>query len=94
MYGTVMIAKSSTPLEQLRSLVEEWADAVGRDAGFVDERVLRGADDRIVVCVRFRDEASYKALGDNPEQDLWWTTKMAPQLEGEPEWIDGTWYDM
>ena len=48
-----------------------------------------------MVCVRFRDEASYKALADNPKQHEWWTqTIQAPLLEGDQQWIDGDWHDL
>lgn len=93
MYGTVMIGRSSTPVDTLRKVTADWTDAMGRDAGFVDERVLEAGDGRIVVCVCFKDEAAYKALADNPAQSAWWSESMAPLLDGDPEWIDGTWHD-
>jgi hypothetical protein len=94
MYGTVMIGRSSTPIETLREVSAAWKTAIGTDAGFIDERVLQAGDGRIVMCVRFKDEAAYKALADNPAQNTWWAESMAPLLDGEPEWIDGTWKDI
>ena len=66
MYGTVMIGRSSATLDDLRPLFDAWVDAIGREAGFIDERILADGEGRIVMCVRFRDEAAYKALADNP----------------------------
>jgi hypothetical protein len=48
----------------------------------------------VVVCVRFRDRASYEALAENPEQDAWWRREMEPLLDGELTWIDGDWHDI
>lgn len=94
MYGTVMIGRSDASIDVLRNLVEEWVAAIGSSSGFVDERVLAGADGQIVVCVRFRDKAAYAALADNPAQATWWSEVMAPLIQGEPAWIDGEWHDM
>ena len=94
MYGTVMISRTTATLNEMRPLVTAWVEAIGRDAGFVDERILDPGDGRLVVCVRFRDEASYKALADNPKQHEWWTQTVAPLLEGDQEWIDGHWHDV
>ena len=94
MYGTVMIGRTSATLDDLRPLFDAWVDAIGRAAGFIDERILADGEGRIVMCVRFRDEASYKALADNPKQHEWWTQTMAPLLDGDQQWIDGDWYDL
>jgi hypothetical protein len=94
MYGTVMIGRSSASVDDWRSMMDEWRRDIGDAAGFVDERVLVGDDGRIVMVVRFRDEAAYKALSDDPAQDAWWSERIAPTLEGEPEWIDGHWHDL
>lgn len=94
MYGTVMISRSSTPVAEMRGLMDEWRAAIGDAAGFVDERVLLADDGGLVMCVRFRDRAAYEALADNPEQDVWWREKMLPLLEGDVTWIDGDWHDV
>jgi hypothetical protein len=51
------------------------------------------ADDgsTVVMAVQFDAKEQYVALADAPEQDEWWRTVMAPMLDGEPTWIDGTW---
>ena len=94
MYGTVMIGRSDASVDTWRALIRQWRSEIGDAAGFVDERILVGADGRLVMTVRFRDEQAYKALADNPAQDSWWTTQVAPLLSGEPEWIDGDWKDI
>jgi hypothetical protein len=91
MYGTVMIGKLRAGAAEALSVSREWAD----------ERQVRGyrrsdmlfADDgqTIVVAVQFDSKEQYVALADAPEQDEWWRTVMAPMLDGEPTWIDGTW---
>ncbi len=94
MFGTVMIGRSSTPVEQVRSLVSDWSTKIGSAAGFVDERALVTDDGRVVMCVRFVDRASYEALADNPAQAAWWEANLKPLLDGDPEWIDGHWHDI
>lgn len=93
-FGTVMVARSSATVEDMRALVSTWAEAIGTAAGFLDERCLVTDDGRVVMCVRFRDRASYEALSDNPEQAAWWEQRMQPLLDGEPQWIDGAWHDL
>ncbi len=94
MYGTVMISRSSTPIEVMQALLNEWRTTIGDAAGFVDQRALVTDDGRVVMCVRFRDRAAYEALADHPDQDTWWREKLAPLLEGEVTWIDGDWHDL
>lgn len=94
MFGTVMLGRSSAPVDQMRDLMDVWRKEIGDAAGFVDERALVTDDGRIVVCVRFRDRAAYEALAENPAQDAWWRREMEPLLEGEVTWIDGDWHDL
>lgn len=93
-YGTVMIARTSASVEDMRSVVADWSRAIGSSAGFVDERCLVTDDGRVVMCVRFRDRAAYEALSNLPEQSVWWESRMRPLLEDEPVWIDGSWHDL
>lgn len=94
LFGSIMIGRSSMSVEQMRSIVRDWAAQIGDAAGFVDERCLVADDGRVLVCVRFRDRASYEALAARPEQAAWWASTMRPLLEADPEWIDGAWYDI
>jgi hypothetical protein len=91
MYGTVMIAKTkSDPAEMMRA-AEKWNKERQVD-GYRRTDALAGDDgETIVVAVQFDSKEQYLALADSPEQDEWYRTVMAPMLDGEPTWIDGTW---
>jgi hypothetical protein len=92
MYGTVMVGTlaEGTTIEDLDGVMKEWLDR--RVDGFVDERVLLGDDGRsVVMAVRFRDRPAYVALADDPEQDAFYTQKIAPLMAGEVQWFDGEW---
>ena len=91
MYGTVMIAKPTVAIEELRARSQKWEAERGAVAGYVDQWVMAADDGRIVLAVRFESKEQYVALADDPKQDEWWRTQMAPALDGEPEWIDGEW---
>ena len=45
---------------------------------------------RFVSCVSFESKESYLTLLDDPAQDDWWRSEMAPLLDGDIKWIDGT----
>ncbi|MFN8147495.1 MAG: hypothetical protein U0R76_08525 [Candidatus Nanopelagicales bacterium] len=93
MYGTVMVGRLKVPVEQVEAVVAAWeADKGARTEGYVDQSVLESDDGATVVaCIRFRDRDSYARLADDPEQDTWWSTSMAPLFEGDVSWVDGTW---
>lgn len=89
-FGTVMLATLTGSLDAVLQSAEQWVEQRRVD-GFLDEEVLVSADGRTVaVSVFFRDRAAYEALADDPEQDRWWTERMAPHL-ADVRWIDGTW---
>jgi hypothetical protein len=90
-YGTVMIGRLRAPVEDAEELVKKWVDE-RRVPGFRCEDILIGDDGvTVVMAVQFEDEASYQALADDPMQDEWWSNRMAPLLDGDPQWIDGHW---
>ncbi|HEY6014739.1 MAG TPA: hypothetical protein VIU37_12055 [Candidatus Limnocylindrales bacterium] len=93
MYGTLMIGRLAAPLEQVEQVVSAWeADKGVRTPGYLGQSVLAGDDgSTVVAAIRFADAESYRALSDDPEQDTWWSTKMAPLFAGDVQWIDGTW---
>jgi hypothetical protein len=93
MYGTVMTGRLKVPVEQVEAAVAAWEkDKGARTEGYQDQSVLAGDDGTTVVaCIRFRDRESYAALADDPEQDAWWTSSMAPLFDGEVTWVDGVW---
>jgi predicted small metal-binding protein len=90
-YGTVMIGRRRASLEELREASVTWARE-RQVPGFLREDVLAAEDNStIAVAVSFASKEDYLRLGDDPAQDDWWRTVMAPMLDGEPSWIDGTW---
>ncbi len=45
----------------------------------------------IVMTVFFDERGGFKALADDPVQERWYEERLAPALEGEPQWLDGHW---
>jgi hypothetical protein len=91
MYGTVMIGTLKVPYDEVVRAEKEW-DAQRQVPGYVRVDLLRADDGQtIVMAVQFESKEQYVALADDPRQDEWWRTVMAPMLDGEPQWIDGTW---
>jgi hypothetical protein len=89
-YGTVMTATLTGSFTALQEAAEQWVEQRRVD-GFLDEEVMLAKDGRtVVVTVFFRDQAAYDALADDPDQDRWWTERMAPHLT-DVTWLDGTW---
>ena len=93
MYGTVMIGRLApgASAETLDQTLQAWSDRERAD-GFVDAHVLVSDDaSQVVIATRFASKEQYWALADNPDQDQWYRTTLAPLLDGDPTWIDGTW---
>ena len=91
MYGTVMIAKIKADPDEMMRAAQKWNTERQVD-GYRRTDALTGDDgETIVVAVQFDSKEQYVALADAPEQDEWYRTVMAPMLDGEPTWIDGTW---
>lgn len=44
-------------------------------------------------CIVFESKEKYVALANNPAQDEWSSNVMAPLLDGDPQWIDGSWLE-
>ena len=93
MYGSVMIGRLAVSFAEVDSITRAWEEERGRALdGYEGQSVLLSDDGRTVVAaIRFTDKASYESLGDDPEQDTWWTTRMAPCFDGDVQWIDGEW---
>lgn len=90
-YGTVMVGRLAAPFEDVVATIERWV-AERRVSGFRHEDVMLCDDGvTVVAVVHFDDEASYRALADDPEQARWWTEVASVQLAGPPQWFDGTW---
>ena len=93
-YGTIMIGKLKTPGtgQSLVDAGKKWEER--KVDGFQGSYALLSDDGTTVVsCVVFESKEKYFALANNPDQDEWWRTTMAPHLEGDPQWIDGNWAD-
>lgn len=92
-YGTIMIGKLApgvTRADWAKDL-EAWKKE-RNVAGFQGEYLLVGDDGRTIVsCVIFESRETYMALANDPEQDKWWREKVVPNLDGDVQWIDGTW---
>jgi hypothetical protein len=91
MYGTVMIGKlKGDPGEMMRA-AEKW-NTERQVPGYVRSDTLTGdVGQTIVMAVQFESKEQYVALADDPKQDEWYQSVVAPMLDGEPTWIDGTW---
>ena len=91
-YGTIMIGTLKTPgsAQTLVDVAKAW-EARNVD-GFQASYPFASEDGtKVVSCVVFESKEKYMALANDPKQDEWWSTQMAPLLAGDPQWIDGTW---
>lgn len=91
-YGTIMIGKLKTPGtgDALVDAGKKWEER--KVDGFQASYPLLSDDGTTVVsCVVFESKEKYLALANDPAQDEWWRTVMAPMLDGDPQWIDGVW---
>jgi L-rhamnose mutarotase len=91
-YGTIMIGKlkKSGTGQALVDAAKKWEER--KVPGFQGSYTLFGDDGATVVsCVSFESKDKYLSLADDPAQDEWWRTTMAPMLDGDPQWIDGEW---
>jgi hypothetical protein len=93
MYGTTMIgalAQGVSP-DKVRAELKAWEQERDVD-GYMSSHVMISDDGKTVVNVAvFESKEKYLALADDPGQDEWWQKHYAPLLQGDPQWIDGTW---
>jgi Protein of unknown function (DUF1059) len=91
-YGTIMKATLTGSVDELQKASKDWAEQHDV-AGFLSDEILVSEDGRTVVtAVFFASKDDYLRLADDPRQDTWWSTKMAPHLT-DVEWLDGTWQE-
>ena len=91
-YGTVMVAKLKSPggAAELIAASKAWEER--KVEGFQGTWTLVGDDGvTFVLCASFDSKAHYQALADDPAQDAWYQSTVAPRLDGEPQWFDGEW---
>ena len=92
MYGTAMVGKARGDADEVvRALMEWHAERAPQIDGFVAAGIVVGSDGRVVNYAEFESREAYEKLGQDAEQDRWWRERMAPLLDGDPEWIDGDW---
>lgn len=91
-YGTVMIAKLKTPGtgQLLVDAGKKWEER--QVPGFQGSWYLLSDDgESFVLCGSFESKESYLALANDPAQDEWFQSVVAPMIAGEVQWTDGTW---
>ena len=91
-YGTIMVGKlkKAGTGQSLVDAGKKWEER--KVPGFQATYTLLGDDGTTVVsCVTFESKEKYVALFNDPAQDEWWRTVMAPMLDGDPQWVDGEW---
>jgi quinol monooxygenase YgiN len=91
-YGTIFRMRIKPGAEQqVLSLMEEWErDRKPKIRGALGSYLFRPdkrSNELIGVAV-FRDQDTYRANGNDPEQDAWYR-RLRQQLEADPEWEDG-----
>ena len=91
-YGTVMIATLTGSADALRQASQDWAKDHDVPGFLADEILISDDGTKVVTSVFFSSREDYQRLADDPQQDAWWTEKMAPHLS-DVTWIDGTWQE-
>ena len=92
-YGTIYRMRVKPGAEaEVVALLDEWErerkpKARGAVGGYLFKPDRR-AGELIGVAV-FRDRESYRANGEDPEQDAWYR-RLREHLEADPEWEDGS----
>jgi hypothetical protein len=76
---------------QVVALLEAWErdrkpKVRGAVGGYVFKSESRPGE--LIGVAIFRDQESYRANGEDPDQDAWYT-QLRDQLEADPEWEDG-----
>ena len=87
MFGTIyrMKVKPGKKDGATRAMMED----VREIEGFVSAYVYDTGGDELWGVAVFRDEESYRANANDPEQDKWYR-RLREHLEADPEWHDGS----
>ncbi|MBM3933035.1 MAG: hypothetical protein FJ319_01820 [SAR202 cluster bacterium] len=93
MYGTIFKMKVKKGHEQqVMDITKQWDEQrTPKAKGVIGEYVMKpdsGPANEYIVVVIFSDQAAYRALAADPEQDRWYR-KLREHLETDPEWQDG-----
>ncbi|OLE75673.1 MAG: hypothetical protein E6I40_04745 [Chloroflexi bacterium] len=93
MYGTIMRAKMKKEcLRDFFALGKEWdGHERKRAVGYINSEMLweDKEEGRFCMVVHFTSKDAYFKNAGSPEQDAFYK-RMRACLEGDPEWIDGT----
>lgn len=91
MYGTFARFKPSAGKEEeIIDLINSFESARGEVTGYRETILIRPDNEPnwYLVAV-FEDQATYLKNADDPEQDRWYQ-KFRALLDSDPEWTDGT----
>lgn len=91
MFGTIGHARLKPGSdEKMRALMDEWKETIRPTIpGGVLELTgsAAGRPDEMVFVALMQDEATYRALADDPRQDVWFR-RMSELVDGEVRWED------
>ena len=77
--------------DQIEAEMKAW-EAARNVTGYLSSHVMLADDGKTIVNVAvFDSKENYMALADDPAQDEWYQKHYAPLLDGDTQWIDGTW---
>ena len=92
MYGTVgririKAGSEKTVIDEMKAWERERKPKVD---GAVGALLYKSDDDpqNLTIAIVFRDQKTYMANADDPEQDKWFQ-RIAKHFDGEPSWFDG-----
>ena len=87
MFGTIyhMSVKPDMKSQAIQAMMDDNRQIKGFIAAYICDT---GGDELWGVAV-FRDEETYRANANDPEQDKWYR-RLRDSLEADPEWHDGT----
>ena len=91
MYGTVALCHvrpDNLGKLQAMAAAEDYLNIDGYLG--TDLLVVDNHPDTVLMVVRFRDQAAYRANGDSPDQDARYQDFRA-LMEDDPVWYDGDW---
>ncbi len=91
MYGTVALCHvrpDNIAKLQAMAAAEDYLNIDGYLG--TDLLVVDNHPDTVLMVVRFRDQAAYRANGDSPDQDARYQDFRA-LMEDDPVWYDGDW---
>lgn len=91
MYGSIFRMKPKPgQKDAVLKHVNDWSSVRSKQVkGYVANYLLETEDGDLIGCAVFADEEAYRANANDPEQDKWFQ-QLRVNLEGDPDWNDGT----